>query len=230
LKGKLATIKKEAAQELKRWSYSSWSSYEECGARFAARYLEKIPEAPSPAMARGTDIHTKAEYWLQGKLDGPVPNALKKMEAEFNGLRALKPRVEQWYGVNKDFSVAKYNSWCVGKIDADVLVDDGKELIVIDHKSGRMYADKHQEQASLYGALGLAHFPKVKKVTAEFWYLDMGETLTWSWSAAQAKTLQAKWITRGIDVMEHKNLEPRPGYQCRWCSLSKANGGNCKVG
>jgi hypothetical protein len=230
---KQSVITKAAAASkavFKRWSYSSWSLYNECGARFEARYLNKLPEPPSPAMARGTDLHTKAEYWVQGKLKGPVPNGLKKLEAEFGSLRAMKPRVEQWFGVNQNWTVAKYDSWCVGKLDADVLVDGGKELIIIDYKSGRVYADKHQQQASLYTALGAAHFPKVDKITAEFWYLDQGDVLTWSWPATQFAGLQKEWGAKGAEVMAHPNLEPRPGYYCRWCSLSKQNGGACPKG
>lgn len=218
----------KVASVLKRWSYSAYACYFECGLRFKDRYIDKIPEPPSQAMARGTDLHTKAEYWVQGKLKGPLPTGLKKLETEFQNLRLLKPRVEQWYGVDENWAVKKYESWCVGKLDADVVVDD--ELIIIDYKSGRIYADKHQQQASLYAALCAPHFPKVKKITAEFWYLDQSDTLTWSWNANQIPGLQKTWGERGREVMSARNLEPRPGYQCKWCMRSKANGGTCKVG
>jgi hypothetical protein len=230
LKGKFGPVKKDE-RAVKRWSYSSWSLLNECALRFKSRYIDKQPEAPSEAMARGTDVHTKAEYWLQGKLKGPVPKALSKLEKEFNALRQMKPRIEQWYGVNQDWSVANYNSWCVGKVDADVL--DGDTLVIIDHKTGRIYADKHKEQASLYAALGAAHFPKVKSIELEFWYLDQGDVLTWKWDQAGARALQPLWGARGDAVMNAEargEFEPTPGQYCRWCKLSKANGGNCKAG
>jgi len=213
----------------KRWSYSAWSTYTECGLRFKFRYIDKAPEPPSAAMARGTDLHTKAEYWLDGKITGPLPKGLKKLEAEFKGLRALGSavKVEAWWSVKQDWMPTKFG-WLLGK--SDVHVADNSELTVIDHKSGRIYAEKHAQQASLYSALGFAHYPKVKKVTAEFWYIDQGEVLTWEWTAAQVKDLQAEWGRRGEEVMAANNLEARPGYYCKWCPYSKAVGGVCKAG
>ena len=95
--------KSEAAPALKRWSYSSWALYDECGLHFKARYLDKVPDPPSHAMARGTDIHTKAEYWLQGKLKGPLPKGLQKLAPQFQGLKAMGKdvQVEAWWGVDQ---------------------------------------------------------------------------------------------------------------------------------
>lgn len=213
----------------KRWSYSAWSTYTECGFRFKMRYIDKAPEPPSRAMARGTDLHTKAEYWLGGKITGPLPKGLKKLEVEFKGLRALGSavKVEAWWSVTRDWMPKKF-SWLLGK--SDVHVADNSELTVIDHKSGRIYADKHAQQAGLYSALGFAHYPKVKTINAEFWYLDQGEVLTWSWTRDQMKGLQAEWTRRGDEVMAAKNLEARPGYYCKWCPYSKLVGGPCKAG
>jgi hypothetical protein len=110
-------------------------------------------------------------------------------------------------------------------------VRDGDALVIIDHKTGRIYADKHEKQASLYTALGASFYPKVKKVIAEFWYLDQGEVLTWEWPASQLAGLQTMWGARGQRVMNADNFEARPGYYCKWCPLSRAhNGGICKVG
>jgi hypothetical protein len=230
LKKKIAVVPKPELL-LKRWSYSAWALYEECGLHFKARYVDKAPEPPSPAMARGNDAHTKAEYWLKGKLPGPVPRGLQKLEAQFNGLRAMGDavKVEAWWGVDTQWRPMDRNSWLVGKVDAHV--QDGSELIIIDHKTGRIYADKHEKQASLYTALGAAFYPKVKKVITEFWYLDQGETLTWSWPAAQLPGLQKMWGARGAQVMAPTNFEARPGYYCKWCPLSREhNNGPCTKG
>jgi hypothetical protein len=215
---------------VKRWSYSAYATYSECGFRFKMRYIDKAPEPPSPAMARGTDMHTKAEYWLQGKLTGPLPKSLQKLSAEFRGLRALGEavKVEAWWGVTDKWMPQSYGGWLVGKADAHVA--DNTELTIIDHKSGRVYAEKHEKQASLYSALGAAYYPNVKKINAEFWYLDQGWVLTWSWTQAQALALQKVWGERGNEVMAAKDLSARPGFYCKWCPYSKEVGGVCKAG
>lgn len=229
MKKKAAVEPKPVKVELLRWSYSSWSTYDECGARFAFRYSQKIPDKPSPAMARGTEIHTDAEMWTQTTKKVPLPPNLKKLAPQFEALRKAKPQVEAWWGVDKEWKPVKYGGWLVAKIDAFVQVKN--ELIIIDHKTGRVYADKHEKQASLYAALGGIFFPKVKRVVAEMWYLDQGSTLTWEWNREQVEQYQALWDRRGKEVMAHPNLNPRPGWYCKWCPYSKANaGGACKAG
>lgn len=211
---------------IKRWSYSSWATYNDCGARFKFRYIDKLPEPPSAAMARGTDIHTIAEYWLDGKLKGPLPPKLKKLEAEFKGLKKLKPQVEAWWGVDEKWQVKQEESWLVGKVDAHVFHEN--VLTVIDHKTGKIYADKHEKQASLYAAIGAAFYPKAESVRAEFWYLDQGTVLTWEWQPKEVKKLQKAWTERGRDVMSAKRLDARPSFYCKWCPYSKGVGGPCQ--
>ena len=209
-----------------RWSYSSWATYNECGARFMYRYLMKMPEPPSPAMARGTDIHAKAEQFVKGNIRG-LPPSLNKFAPAFAALKNMKPAVEEWWGVDEAWAPKTRGSWLVAKVDVSVV--EKKVSTVIDHKTGKMYPDKHVKQASLYTAMDAALHPGRDLYRAEFWYLDLGEVLTWEWTPKETVKLQKEWTERGQAVMRADRLHPSPGYYCKWCPYASGVGGPCKA-
>ena len=54
---------------VKAWSYSRYATYALCPLQFKLRYIDKIPEPQSPAMARGDRIHKEIARWLTGLVE-----------------------------------------------------------------------------------------------------------------------------------------------------------------
>lgn len=50
------------------WSYSRLADYETCPARFAYKYIIKIPEAENEAFVRGNKVHKIAEKFVNNEL------------------------------------------------------------------------------------------------------------------------------------------------------------------
>lgn len=181
-------------------------------------------------MERGNEIHKLAEFYLKRRFDG-VPPELKRLKPEYLGLRREKPIVEEFWGVDQQWKLKKYDSWCVIKMDAALPPQkmDGW-LWLQDLKTGRVYPD-HWKQASLYGAVGLAKYPgDIDGVRAEFWYADqpVGKNiLSLEWNLKEVKTLKHYWQEQGAVVMEPQKLYiPEPSENaCKWCHLRSDKGG-----
>jgi CRISPR/Cas system-associated exonuclease Cas4 (RecB family) len=197
-------------------------------------------------MARGTDIHAKAEHFVAGTIRG-VPPALKGWGPELEGLKRAGAKVEEWWAVSPTWQPMSTPSsqWLVGKTDAYVLENEvpgsermggGKvrkkepaQVTVIDYKTGRIYGEKHQAQASLYASLAKAYFPSAVQVHVEFWYLDQNHVLPWTYGEAKLKDLQRIWRERGEELLSAKKFPTKPGkYPCKWCAYGKSKGGPCK--
>ena len=205
-----------------KWSYSSWSTMEQCPQKYYRRYVLREPDKQSYAAVRGEDIHAKAEHYLLGNITG-TPKQLAAFSSEFKALKEALPRVEAWLSVDKDWAQSnKETSWCVGKTDADVM--SGTEMSIIDFKSGKVYPDKHAMQGSLYAALASA-LPNVKSVHVEFWYLDKDELLQWDYTEEDLRTEQSLWLERGRALQASTKFPASPSYLCKWCPYSTAHGG-----
>ncbi len=206
-----------------RWSYSSWSTMDQCPQKYYRRYVLREADKQSYAAARGEDIHAKAEHYLLGNITG-MPKPLAAFSSEFKALKEAQPRVEAWLSVDAKWAPAdKDTSWCVGKTDADVVV--GTEMTVIDFKSGKVYPDKHALQGSLYAALASA-LPTVKTVHVEFWYLDKNELLQWDYTAKDLKKERDEWVERGQVMQATTTFPAVPSYLCKWCPYSTVHGGS----
>lgn len=206
------------------WSYSSWSTFQSCPAKYKYRYVDNLPDPGTYATVRGTDVHTKAEEFLKGNISG-VPRDLRKFSSELSALRKHDPSVEAWWRVDRQWRPVEYpHGWFVGKTDAYLVLDG--DLHIIDFKTGRVYPDKHADQGAAYAALGAAHY-RVEKVSVEFWYLDSGETLSWEYGRKSLKDEQERWTQRGIEVMSAREFPATPNYTCKWCPYKSSEGGPC---
>ena len=202
-----------------RWSYSSWSLGRKCPLALKYAYIDKLRGPPVPAMERGTMIHSLAENYLIGKITGGVPLPLKKVATELRNLKKHKPIVEQFWGLSATWKPQKYG-WVVAKTDAAVLpTKKMNELIVVDHKTGRIYPD-HQDQASLYASVGFGLYPNVEKVDVEFFYIDQGHVETYPFSRAQLRFNVKYWLEEGKKFMSQKKFIPTPSESaCSWCGF-----------
>lgn len=219
---------KVAKQKITSWSYSRYSCYMECPAKAKYKFIEKLPEPSSPAMARGSEIHQLAEDYTSGKIKR-MPKELALFKEEFTELKKCKPMLEETWAFTSDWEETTWNDWngCALRIKTDASLVDGTDLYVIDHKTGKK-RDGYGEQLDLYALGGMLKFPHVKTVHTQLWYLDSGEQVVEEYSSKDMKKLQKGWDKKVHPMLNDTLFSPKPNHTCRWCAFSKSKGGPCK--
>jgi CRISPR/Cas system-associated exonuclease Cas4 (RecB family) len=229
-----------------RWSFTSWSTYNTCPAKYKFKYIEKVPGLPAgPAAARGTEIHESiANYITMDDCDPDKLHPAVNKEVMLpvfdmyrdhgNGLRFVEVPIyftKQW----EDTIKGHPNRWGMAVFDAvrvggDWRVSDDPHATVIsiaEWKSGKP-KDDHKEQRSLYALAGFARWIEPVEVRVTTYYVENTAPparLTVKRSAEEK--LQKLWNGRVEQLTEDEIMAPRPGYYCRWCDYSKERGGPC---
>lgn len=216
-------------------SYTRQALYEKCAFQYKCRFILKLPEEERYASQRGTLLHSKAEHFILGDITG-VPKELEVYSEELITLReglmtgTLSVEVEKDLAVTRGWGPTTYDDWnnVWIRAKADVVIDEGDSVTVIDHKTGMMY-DSHKDQADIYSILAFCHYPKAKEVSVEMWYYD-NKDLFLSSSMTKKQLPKAKKLLKGrIDKAEKdKVFKPTPGDYCRYCSFASSKGGPCK--
>jgi PD-(D/E)XK nuclease superfamily len=225
------------------WSFSRYSDYRACPAKFKYKHLEKLPEPPSPAMARGTAIHKLAEDFTNGKLR-TLPQELALFKDGFKRLRGQKVKmVEEQWAFAPNWTLTKWNDWtgCWLRVKLDVayINVEHNALVPIDHKTGKFREEKNEEymlQLDLYGTAGFAQVPTVDVISPRLWYLDYGRIYPdpeqdeheIEFFKKDATAMKKKWEARVAPMFRDRTFKPTPGDACRFCYYRKSNGGPCK--
>lgn len=220
---------KNPPKKITSWSYSRYSCYTKCPAKAKYKFIDKLPDPGGPAMERGNVIHKEAEDYTLGNIK-KIPTSLIKFQDEFVELKKSKPMVEQTWAFTKDWIKTVYNDWthCALRIKADATCLEGDDYLhVIDHKTGKMYAD-NKEQLELTAAAAPILFPKVKKILTHLWYLDSGDVVTEVFDAKDAPAMRKAWDKRVEPMLNDTRFAPKPSHECSWCPFSKSKGGPCK--
>lgn len=203
------------------------------------RYVDKLPEPPSPPLERGSEIHKVVAQYLRGDLpaDDPIPGWTHFAKL-FRQLRELDPAIEvEWGFTNKWKPTGWFGSdtWFRSVIDALVLYDTDAD--VVDHKTGRPRPQETAEQAELYAVSVFVRHPNVQRVSVRFWYLDAdvkvapGQRETvYRFERSAAKEIVARWNKRAKRMLSDKIMAPTPGQHCRYCAFSASAGGPCRYG
>lgn len=210
------------------WSYSRISCFEKCPLQYEYRYRMKLKGGePSPALARGTAIHTLAECYLDGTVDD-LPVELEKVRDTMEKLRAAEAVPEEWWHFHPDWDIADTWSWFVIKSDA-YHFPKGDVAEIVDFKTGKMYPD-HRDQLHLYATGAFARFPKVDRVIAKAVYIDQGTVLDFEWERPDWQIMKNNWEARAKRVGLATEFRPNPNRFCPWCDYNAANGGPCTHG
>jgi CRISPR/Cas system-associated exonuclease Cas4 (RecB family) len=220
-------------QKITAWSYSRWTTYEECPYRAKMKFIARHQEPSNPAAERGTAIHKLAEEYLNGERR-TVPAELKTLQREFRDARKVDGiRTEAEMAYTAEWNVTGWfdrDAWCRIKIDLLVPPKTGVTRVV-DLKTGRFKPGTYTPQLELYAIAALIAYPE-HEVRAELWFSDHGivhygePALTYS--PDDLPRLKKLWEKRTKAMLSDTKFAPRPGGYCRWCSFSKAKGGSCK--
>ena len=219
------------------WSYSRYSDYKQCPAKFKFKHLMRLPDPGSAAMQRGNAIHKMAEDYVKagGRKKPKLPPELKNVAAEVEHCRAMGALAELPWGFRNDWSwTGKPNwfgddVWFRMKADVAVAYDDDTGLVG-DWKTGKMYFS-NEEQIELFGAVSLRRFPNWTKVDVRLWYTDQpvdDNEIQREFTAKEGELIRADWAKRSKPMFADRKFAPTPNDKCGWCPFSKAKGGPCK--
>lgn len=210
------------------WSYSRYRDYEKCPLLAKFKHVDRLKEPPNEAMERGTLIHKLAEDFALKRIK-KLPPELKQFKAKFTALQKQKLLVEEQWAFNDKWGRVDWfarDAWCRVKMDASYQFK--KEVVVIDHKTGRYREGEYTEQLELYALAALLIYTSADTVSCRLWFLDSGDEATYTATRADIEELKKKWVARTKPMLNDKRFAPKPGNHCRWCHFSKAKGGKCK--
>jgi len=223
------------------FSVSRWGCAKKCLRQFKYKYIDKLPEVDTYAASRGSRIHAMAEQFVKGNIVG-MPKELKDFDKDFKYLKELFEyklvKVEPRICVRSDWSIMDNegdngrtrhdwtNYFSCGFLDA--AVDLEPKRLIIDYKSGKIREDEHEEGASLYACMSI--LPHEKSIAVEYWYLDHGEILSWTYTQADVKKLRKMWMRRYKKLAAETEYLCTPSYLCNYCTWSRSEGGPCEEG
>ena len=211
-----------------QWSYSRLKTYEQCPSKVKFRYIDKLSEPSSPQMDRGTRIHKLAEDFVTEKID-IIPDELMLFQTQFTMLKDAKAKCEAEWGFTTSWTPTGFfadDAWLRVKTDAIYSLAPGT-VTIIDHKTGRIYADDHKDQLHLYALAGFIMFSAVHTIKAQDWYLDQDAVIELEFDRAQMPMMKEQWNDRVQPMLRDDIFPARPGPHCNWCFYRRAVGGPC---
>ena len=204
--------------KIKSWSYSQLSDYEACAHAHMYRRIVKLPEPPSYHMTKGNAVHKLAEEFLLRNI--PVlPPVLNKFSKEFANLLEHGAKPEEEFVLGKTWNHIPNgwnadNAWLRLKLDARI------GNYVVDFKTGKIYPG-HKTQGKLYANVIMMLFPEYDQVDVEFWYLGLGEVVTWTFYREDLIEDIADWERRVFIMHNDTVYQPTPHQWCRNCYVNK---------
>lgn len=200
------------------WSFSSLSTYEDCPRKYKFKYIDRLPEPPSPAAERGTQMHAHLEdYVLKNE---PVPENLEYMLPELDDWKTIGCQIEEPWGFDKDWQPTDWkDAWLRMKLDL-MIPSTG---LVVDYKTGKKDGNeaKHARQGLLYAIGTHIRYPELKSVTVKFEYLDHKTDSLKVWRPEQL-TVGKRVFNNQVEQMESDRLfAPKPNkWKCRFCPFT----------
>lgn len=229
------------------WSYSRWSTYEECPAKAYYKFVLKLKEPDGPAAARGTRYHKMAEDYLTDRT--PMPIDLYKLADYYTALHATQPKCEVEFAVDRQwdptgwFDKGEHAAWCRIKIDVVVPPEFATApgapptVHIGDHKTGGVdkdgklkekKAEEYEPQFSVYAIAGFKMYEVAQQVTTANYFIDAGVVVPGRlYKRAELSDLIKLWEKRTYNMLNDTLYSPNPGNQCRWCHYRKGNNGPC---
>ncbi len=221
-------------QHITQWSFSRWSTYDECPYRAKLLFIEKRKAPGSPAMDRGDRIHKAAEAFVKGETKTLDPE-LKPVAKDILRYKKLAARPEIMLAVTREWVSTGWfdaNVWARIKIDVLALVTKKKVTTaeVVDYKTGKFKpeSESYTKQLSLYAAGTLAVHPQVARVETKLLFTDHNKEVKETYTRDELPALKAAWEERVAPMLADTVFAPRPGWYCKWCHFSKAKAGPCE--
>lgn len=237
------------------WSFSWLMKYESCALMFKLAKIDKLPQLPlepGNPMERGSRVHNRYELYVKNESDvfDEEAKCSERFRPATDHLRELfacgMVKVEEDWLFDRDWNLtckprvapiegeSGLDVWLWAKLDACVVDEDNKHVIVIDYKTGKsLYkAIEHVQQLQLYAAIAALKFPWAEKITVELWYLDEGHVRQAEYTAEEALRFVGRFDKRAQRIYEDRFFRPNPSkITCAYCPYGPKRGtGACPVG
>lgn len=217
------------------WSYSRYSDYKQCPAKFMYKHLMKLPDPGNAAMDRGNQIHKMAEKFIQGKIDLPPELVNVREELEYCKDNFATPE-ESWGFTNTWDWIGRPgwfgdDVWLRAKTDVRLLYEDNT-LLLGDWKTGKKYY-ANEEQIELFALAGYRRFPMVEEVDTRLWYTDQppdDNEIQRVYKVKELLVIQKEWTKRVVPMFRDRRFAPTPNDWCGRCAFGVSKGGPCKFG
>lgn len=218
------------------WSYSRYSTYEQCPRKFKHAYIDKIKEPSNEHMERGTKYHDLAERYINGRLDS-FPAQLKLLGQTIRtmrkGFKLGEVQVESEWGFNEMWEPMPYkDAWLKMKIDCAAIDKDFSpdRMVIIDWKTGQYRDDRivsYLEQLELYAIGALIMHPKIEIVEPRIGFLDHGviypsiliENI--NIGRVDLGALKLKWVNKVHPMLTDKEFICNNSWRCKYCYYRK---------
>jgi hypothetical protein len=227
------------------WSFSKLGDFTKCKKYFWLKHEQKIPEPERPlkpgqlehANDRGSRIHDNLEGYVRGNHDALCTEAERYFGIHADLLRVMYAdglvELEGEWGMDKGWEITGWNeAWL--RLKLDVLVHTGTDgAIVIDYKSGRKFGNevKHAQQLQLYALVTALRYPMLETITAELWYIDIGETTSQTFTRTQALRFKKGFDINGSALVNCDAWPSNPNkFSCQWCLYGPHHSGHCPEG
>lgn len=249
------------------WSPSKADLAGTCGLAFKYRYVDRIKGGTRGSAAKvGVTVHLAQELVLQGvtasdALDQAIAeveedlttNDEEKARTFYDSLVAFKNKIdafsekhevetlflEQKWAITPEFTPCEFfddGGMIRGIIDMGLLLKSG-QLIIIDHKSGRLRPIKYYgTQLDIYSVMAQAHYPEVQGVQCALNFMAADKV---SWGSHQSTkhitSILRPWLVKYLNrrATNLKDFAAKPGRLCSWCdykTICPELGGNGKAG
>ena len=232
---------------LKAWSCSKYSLYKQCPLKFKLIALDKCKEPPSPALARGREIHDQIEAYLKGH--GVLPESCTEhFRIEFENIKAIFSKTlngalaEEEWAFTKEWQPTHWrdwsSAWLRSKVDC-LYTKDQNTLLLFDWKTGK-FSPKYSlqaylEQLELYSLIGLLMVEHAIKVIPQLIFVDAGVVYPGDQAAPlyyyrkDIEELKNRWQKRIAPMFEDMEFKPKASALCQFCHFRKSNNGICPL-
>ena len=205
------------------WSLSILKLYEQCPGKYKAIKIDKIPEPESPYLSKGIAEHTKCEDFLTDKIQ-VLPPSLQNFYYEFHNLKKRGALAEEAIATDDHWDIIPGDSWYHPDVWLRLKLDARVDNFLVDFKTGKRYPE-HEEQAELYSIVWLLNHPEIETVEVEFWYLNTGEVVTYTFDRRELTNQTVKWEERVKAFMEDTAFTPTRNKYCYNCYIRQ----DCEV-
>lgn len=207
------------------WSWSLIEGFEICPARHNAVKVAKThPEAPSPALARGNEVHQHFEDRIRRRV--PLPEGLHRFEPMMAAFQAAGASAEASLCLTADLRPTTWwgsGAWVRAKLDLKVKTAD-RNLLLLDYKTGK-FKDGAGDQLRLAGAVGLLSEPDTLTATAAYVWVDEpnappARPITMNIETAlQTISGFRKRLAPFVIAKQSGSWARTPGWACKFCPL-----------
>lgn len=212
---------------IKAWSYSRWSTFEQCPYKAKLLYIDGHNEPSNSAMERGSKIHKHIENYLTYGVD-TLHKDVVECRDELEELKTKRPICEGDWAFRADWSSCGWfdkDVWCRVKTDAHYIAGD--TLHIYDHKTGQK-RPAHKDQISIYALGGFMQFPEVQKVVVHYFYVDSGDIAKEEFIRKDdLEKIKFEWNTNGTTMCNTTTFAKKPSKLCGWCVFNKNKRGLC---